>query len=303
MKGKDHLGSIHAFIVTAQLGSFTAAAERLRLTRSAVAKSVSRLEEGLGLKLFHRSTRRLSLTVDGEFYLCRCKEAFGILENAEAVLTEHLEKLSGRLRVDLPAAFGRQRVLPLLLEISQQHPSLSLAVTFSERFIDLIEEGVDFVVRIGELKDSSELIVRPLTTQKLVICAAPDYLARCGEPQSIEEIQLHQCLLGFRKDQAVIWYLKQPNGQAYYYTPPVGHEYGDGDALLAAALAGQGLCQLPQWLVGDDLAQGKLVEVLSQYSGYEIPIYILWPKSSHMLPKIRYTIDYLLQKAQNGVFD
>ncbi|MDW6003262.1 LysR family transcriptional regulator [Vibrio mangrovi] len=302
MKKKDNLSGIHAFMMTAQLGSFTAAADRLCLTKSAVAKSVGRLEERLGLKLFHRSTRRLSLTPDGEFYLNRCREALDILEHAESVLTEHIEKPSGRLRIDLPAAFGRKLVLPLLLEISQRHPALSLAVTFSERFVDLIEEGIDFVVRIGELKDSSELIVRPLTTQKLVICAAPDYLQRCGVPQSLDDISHHQCILGFRSEQAVVWNLKEADGQTRRYTPPVGHEYGDGDAMLAATLAGQGLCQLPKWLIDDYLERGELVEVLAQYSGYEVPIHILWPKSSHLLPKIRYTVDCLLQEAQKGIF-
>lgn len=302
MKNKDNLNGLYSFVTTAQLGSFTAAAERLAVTKSAVAKSVSRLEQRLGLKLFHRSTRRLSLTSDGEFYLCRCREALDILEHAESVLTEHIEKPSGRLRVDLPAAFGRKLVLPLLLEISESHASLSLAVTFSERFVDLIEEGIDLVVRIGELKDSSELIVRSLTTQKLVICAAPSYLERYGYPQIIEDVQQHKCLLGFRNEQAVVWSLKEPDGGTSQYTPPVGHEYGDGDAILQATLAGQGLSQLPRWLIEDHLNSDELVEVLIQYSGYEVPIHILWPKSSYLLPKTRYTVDFLLQQAGKGIF-
>ena len=301
MRRNDHLNSLYSFVTTAQLGSFTAAAERLGVTKPAVAKSVNRLEQMLGLKLFHRSTRRLSLTADGEFYLRRCREALDILEHAESVLTEHIEQPSGRLRVDLPAAFGRKLVLPLLLEISQRHPSLSLAITFSERFVDLIEEGIDFVVRIGELKDSSELIVRSLTTQKLVICAAPNYLEHHGYPQVIEDVQQHKCLLGFRREQAVVWSLKEPDGGTHQYAPPVGHEYGDGDAILQATLAGQGLSQVPRWLIEDHLSSGELVEVLTQYSGYEVPINILWPKSSYLLPKPRHTVDFLLQAADKAI--
>lgn len=170
MRKTDNLGGITAFVTTAQQGSFTAAAEQLGLTKSAVGKSVSRLEARLGLTLFQRSTRRLSLTPDGEAFLSRCQQAIDILEQAEAELTSHVIHPSGRLRVDLPSAFGRQRVLPLLLAITQRYPELSLTVTFSERFVDLIEEGIDLVVRIGELADSSGLVARRLTTQKLVIC-------------------------------------------------------------------------------------------------------------------------------------
>jgi len=302
MTKKDNFNGLYSFVTTAQLGSFTAAAERLGLTKSAVAKSVSRLEQKLGLKLLHRSTRRLSLTADGEFYLSRCREALNIMEHAESVLTQHIESPSGRLRVDLPAAFGRKLIMPLLLEISERHPSLSLSITFSERFVDLIEDGIDFVVRIGELKDSSELIVRSLTTQKLVICAAPTYLARHGNPKTIEDVQQHKCVLGFRHEQAVVWRLKEPDGSTRLYTPPVGHEYGDGDAILEATLAGQGLSQLPRWLIEDHLSRGELIEVLTQHAGYEVPIYLLWPKSSHLLPKTRYTVDFLLQEARKGTF-
>jgi len=302
MKNKDNLNGIFAFITTAQLGSFTAAAERLGLTKSAVAKSVSRLEERLGLKLFHRSTRRLSLTPDGELYLASCRKAVDILEHAESILSTHIEKPSGRLRVDLPAAFGRKLVLPLLLEISELNPELSLAISFNERYVDLIDEGIDFVVRIGELRDSSGLIARQLTTQKLALCASPKYVEKHGQPETVEDIDRHRCIVGFRTEQAIVWCLKEQDGSIRRFIPPVGHEYGDGDAMLCATLNGQGLCQLPRWLIQEHLNSGQLVEVLSQYSGCEVPIHILWPKSSHLMPKIRHTVDVLLKEAKKGTF-
>lgn len=209
MRRTDHLGGITAFVATAQQGSFTAAAEKLGLTKSAIGKSVSRLENRLGLKLFQRSTRRLSLTPDGERFLASCQSAIDILEQAEAELTSHTCQPSGRLRVDLPAAFGRQRILPILLDITRRYPELALTVTFSERFVDLIDEGIDLVVRIGELSDSSGLVARRLTTQKLVICASPDYLFNHGEPVSIDDLNHHQCVVGFRRNQPVSWLLKE----------------------------------------------------------------------------------------------
>ncbi|CAM7637222.1 LysR substrate-binding domain-containing protein [Enterobacter hormaechei] len=303
MRRTDHLGGITAFVTTAQQGSFTAAAEKLGLTKSAIGKSVSRLEDRLGLKLFQRSTRRLSLTPDGERFLTSCQSAIDILEQAEAEMTSHTCQPSGRLRVDLPAAFGRQRILPILLDITRRYPELALTVTFSERFVDLIDEGIDLVVRIGELADSSGLVARRLTTQKLVICASPDYLLYHGEPVSIDELNQHQCVVGFRRNQPVSWLLKESDGHINRLIPPPTHEFADGDAMLAATLADGGLSQLPLWLVGKYLDEGKLREVLPGHSGGEMPISALWPKSRQLLPKIRYAVDTLVRAAEDGLLD
>ncbi|WP_312665504.1 LysR substrate-binding domain-containing protein [Pantoea sp. CTOTU49201] len=303
MRKTDHLGGITAFVTTAQQGSFTAAAERLGLTKSAVGKSVSRLEDRLGLKLFQRSTRRLSLTPDGERFLNSCQNAIDILEQAEAELTSHILQPAGRLRVDLPAAFGRQRILPILLQITRKYPELALTITFSERFVDLIEEGVDLVIRIGELADSSGLVARRLTTQKLVICASPEYLLAHGEPVSVGELSQHQCVVGFRRNQPLSWLLRDGEGVITRFTPPPTHEFADGDAMLAATLAGCGLSQLPMWLVGQSLESGALREVLPGNSGGEMPISALWPKSRQLLPKIRYVVDTLVQAAAEGALD
>jgi DNA-binding transcriptional LysR family regulator len=303
MRKTDHLGGITAFVTTAQQGSFTAAAERLGLTKSAVGKSVSRLEDRLGLKLFQRSTRRLSLTPDGERFLNSCQNAIDILEQAEAELTSHILQPAGRLRVDLPAAFGRQRILPILLQITRKYPELALTITFSERFVDLIEEGVDLVIRIGELADSSALVARRLTTQKLVICASPEYLLAHGEPVTVGELSQHQCVVGFRRNQPLSWLLRDGEGVITRFTPPPTHEFADGDAMLAATLAGCGLSQLPMWLVGQSLESGALREVLPGNSGGEMPISALWPKSRQLLPKIRYVVDTLVQAAAEGALD
>lgn len=303
MRKTEHLGGITAFVTTAQLGSFTAASERLGLTKSAVGKSVKRLEDRLGLKLFQRSTRRLSLTPDGERFLLSCQHALDILEQAEAELTSHIARPAGRLRVDLPAAFGRQRILPVLLNITRRYPELALTVTFSERFVDLIEEGIDLVIRIGELPDSSGLVARRLTTQKLVICASPDYLIEKGEPETPDALSQHHGVVGFRRNQPVSWLLKEQDGRIKRYTPPPTYEFADGDAMLSAVLAGCGLSQLPLWLVGKYLHSGELKEVLSGHSGGEMPISALWPKSRQLLPKIRYVVDELLKAAADGLLD
>lgn len=303
MRSPDHLGSITAFVTTAQSGSFTAAAERLGLTKSAVGKSVARLEERLGLKLIQRSTRRLSLTPDGQRYLQSCQSALEVLDQAEAELSSHAALPAGRLRIDLPAAFGRKRVLPHLLKLAEACPALTLTVTFSERFVDLIEEGIDLVVRIGELADSSGLAARRLTTQKLVICAAPAYLARHGTPQTPQDLEAHRCIVGLRRGQPVSWLLREADGRLTRYIPPATHEFADGDAMLDAAIAGCGLSQLPLWLVCEALQRGTLRTVLTAHSGAEIPISALWPASRQMPPKIRHVVDALVAAAQQGALD
>ncbi|MBM6550056.1 LysR family transcriptional regulator [Marinomonas ostreistagni] len=298
MRKTDHFGSITAFVTTAQIGSFTGAAERLGLTKSAIGKSVARLEERLGLTLFHRTTRSLSLTPDGERYLASCQNALEILEHAEQELTSHIAKPAGRLRVDLPAAFGRQKILPILLEITQQYPELELTLSFSERFVDLIEEGIDLVVRIGELEDSSTLIARRLTTQKLVVVASPNYLAQHGTPKTPSDLTQHKTVVGFRRNQPVSWLLQNDEGRIAKFTPPATHEFADGDAMLVAVLNDAGVSQLPYWLVRDYVDAGKLVTILEDFAGGEMPINAVWPKGRQQVPKIRYVIDELVSAAQ-----
>lgn len=303
MRKTDHLSGIIAFVTTSQLGSFTAAAERLGLTKSAIGKSVKRLEERLELNLFHRSSRRLSLTSDGEEFLKSCQTALDILENAETELKSHTTKPSGRLRVDLPAAFGRQKILPLLLEMSRNHPQLFLTVTFSERFIDPIEEGIDLFIRIGDLVDSSGLVARQLTTQKLMLCASPAYIAQHGEPKSLEDIKDHKCIVGFNHNKPKAWLLRMDGIQVKRFVPPLVHELGDGDAMLASVLAGVGISQLPKWLVSKHILSGELMEVLATYADAEMPINVLWPKGQQLLPRCRYVVDQLLKAAESGAFD
>jgi DNA-binding transcriptional LysR family regulator len=233
LQKSETLGGITAFVTTAKCGSFTAAGEMLGLTKSAVGKSVARLEEHLGVTLFHRTTRRLSLTPEGERYLESCQNALDILQHAEQELTSQIARPSGRLRVDLPAAFGRKRILPILLEIVKRYPELSLTLSFSERFVDLMEEGIDLVVRIGELEDSSTLVARRLTTQKLVVCASSGYLNYHGVPETPQDISQHRTVVGFRRNQPVSWILKNKHGDLERFTPPATHEFADGDAIFA----------------------------------------------------------------------
>ena len=191
----DHLSGIVAFVEAARAGSFTLAAERMGLTKSAVGKSVSRLETRLGVKLFYRTTRKLSLTVDGEAFLASCKTALNEIIEAEAALKSEQGVPKGRVRIDMPAAYGRKILLPVLLEIASANPGLQLTLTFSDRLIDPVEEGIDLVIRFGILTDSAGLVSRRLMQQTLHVCASPTYLSRRGQPENrgrVEAARLHR---------------------------------------------------------------------------------------------------------------
>jgi DNA-binding transcriptional LysR family regulator len=258
-----------------------------------VGKSVSRLEERVGTKLLHRTTRRLTLTNEGEAYLETCLSVLGELDGAQKSLATGRSNPVGRVRIDLPAAFGRKHVMPILIELSLVHAALDFAVMFSERTIDVVDEGADLVVRIGNLDDDSDLVARQLGTQKLVICASPLYVQTHGQPQDAADLSTRDCIVGWRRKARPTWLLRDANGRTKLHEVKARHEFSDGDAMVDATLAGSGLCQLPTWLVGDHLRSGRLVAVLDRFAGAEMPIHALWPRSRYVHPKLRVVIDAL----------
>jgi DNA-binding transcriptional LysR family regulator len=291
MMDQGRFNGLAEFVETARTGSFTKAGATLGLTGSAVGKSVSRLEERLGIKLLHRTTRRLTLTHEGELYLQSCLRVFSELESTESGLTSGRSEPVGRLRLDIPAAFGRRHIMPTLAALSAKHPRLDLAVMFTERTVDIVEERVDLAIRIGTLDDDADLIARRLGTQRLLICASPGYIAKHGTPMSVDELSTRDCIIGWRRLAQPVWLVRDRSGSFIPKAIRVRHEFSDGEAMVAATLAGCGLCQLPTWLVADELQAGSLVSVLDQFTGAEMPIHAVWPRSDFMQPKLRVVID------------
>lgn len=289
----EPLNGIRTFLAAAKSGSFTAAAIELGIGKSAVGKSVARLEERLRVKLFHRTTRRLVLTVEGEAYFVTCTNALADIAAMEETLSSRSDIPSGRLRIDLPAAYGRTVILPVLLRMVQKYPGLQLTTTFSDHLIDPIEEAVDLLIRFGEVKDTTDLVARSLGTQKLVICASPSYLQLAGTPTSIASLAGHQCIVGYRRGQPLSWSLLDDQQTATRIAPPPTHQMGDGEAIVAAAIAGCGLCQLPASLVGDYISKGQLTPVLEEFAT-SIDVNLIWPKTKHVLPKVRRVVDELV---------
>lgn len=294
MKGpSDRFAGIDAFVAAANAGSFTTAAQALGLTPSGVAKSVTRLEARVSLKLLHRTTRKITLTPEGEAYLAACTRAIDELDAAETHLVPKDWVPQGRINVGLPGAFGRRHVLSGLLEMAARFDKLDLTVSFTERTVDLVQEGYDLSVRIGELGDDANLVAKRLGTQRLVICASPAYLEKHGPIHTPEELRHRDCIIGSRRQQKQTWLLRTREGRLIQQEINARHEFSDGEAMLAAGRAGCGIMQMPTWLVSDDLNRGALVPLLEDFAGGEMPIHVVWPKSHYLQPKVRAVIDML----------
>jgi DNA-binding transcriptional LysR family regulator len=300
MTQPTQLDGIITFVQAATRLSFTAAADQLGITKSAVGKSVARLEERLGTKLLHRSTRKLTLTPDGEAYLASCRHALEEIGSAEIALLAKNQQIAGRLRIDAPAAWGRQILLPILAKIAKRNPGLSLSLSLTDRIIDPVEESVDLAIRFGETKDTSGLITRKLTEQRSLIVASPEYIKQRGAPATIEDIQSHDCIVGFQRDIPTSWRVKAGDGSMFRVTPTATHEIGDGAAIVDAAVAGLGLAQMPSSLLEAHIKSGRLIPVLQEFTGAKIDISAVWPTTRHLLPRIRHVVEALAEEGRRG---
>jgi DNA-binding transcriptional LysR family regulator len=290
------LQGITAFVSAVEAGSFTVAAERLGLSKSAVGKSISRLEERLGVRLLERTTRSLNCTEAGETFYRTCIAVLSELGDAETRLEAHRGSVSGRLRVSLPISFGRRWVLPVLLELGRANQGLQLEVFFTDRHVDLVEEGFDLVVRLGEPDKSLGLSARFLGNQKWIVCAAPSYVARHGTPHSLDQLAKHECLVITNGNRPMSWQLVDERGNRTAVKVAGRHSISYGDATLDAAVAGIGIACVPSWLICDELHAGRLVRISSLKAAEHSPIHALWPRARDLLPRIRSSVDALVAR-------
>jgi len=281
------------FAIAAESPSFAEAAERLGITRSAVGKAIARLEERLGVRLFHRSTRNHGLTDEGRYLLARCSRTLEELRATEAELTGRAAEPVGELRIDLPELLGRERIVPILLKLAERHPALSLTITFNNRRVELIEEGFDLTVRIGDLDDSSALASRLLGHQDTLLCASTAYLARTGEPGTVEDLAGHMLLPEFRGGRSQPWPLVVPEGGPIKFPTDSRLRLGHVSAVLAAVTAGAGIGLLPHWLIANALRDGSLQRILPSLGTPRMAVSALWPHSRMLASKQRVVIDAL----------
>lgn len=292
----DKLDGVGVFVAVAEAGSFAMAAQRLGVTRSAVGKQVARLEQRLGVRLFHRTTRRQSLTDDGQSYYEHCVRALAELAAAEAGFESGRCEPSGRLRVSVPVLFGRHCVAPVLQALAQRHPALEVEVCFSDRIVDLVEDGFDLAVRVGPLPDTTALAARRLGVQHMSICAAPAYLARHGHPRSVADLDGHAGIAYVRAGRPMPWLLRGEDGAPVESRIASRLRFDDLQAIADAAIAGAGLAWLPCWLVAPALRDGRLALVSGDDAVVPADIHALWPHSRRLPLRVRVAIDALVEE-------
>lgn len=292
----DTLKDIPVFVASVEAGSFAQAAVRLHLSRSAVGKSIARLEERLGVRLFHRTTRSQRLTDNGALFYERCLRALEEIRGAESQLETGKHQVSGRLRVAVPVLFGRQCIAPLLIELAQEHPGLELEMSFSDRVVDLVEEGFDMAVRNGALADSSVLVARRLGEHRMVLCAAPDYLFKNGQPQTVDDLRQHTAINYTRAGRVLPWQLMDYDGTSRTFIPRSSLNMDDLQAICDAALAGHGLAWLPCWMVIKEIQQGDLVPLLKQAPDVRFDVHAVWQQTPHLPLRVRIAIDMLVKR-------
>ncbi len=291
----DRVTSMQVFVRVAALGSFSAAARALDLSQTMVTKHVAALEERLGVKLLHRSTRRLVLTEGGRTYLAACERILAEIEEAEASASLDRVEPRGTLRLNVPLTFGFRHIAPAIPAFNRLHPAVSFDLGLADRYVDLIEEGWDLAIRIGRLKDSS-LVARRLAVCRTVVCAAPSYLKEHGTPQSLDDLSRHNCL-GYTLPSAIGANRWTFGLDGETVVPVQGNlRANNGDALLAACLAGQGLIYQPTFIVGDSLRDGLLVPVLGGYPTYEPGIHAVLPSGRQAPAKVRAFIEFLARR-------
>lgn len=296
MHPSERLKGIDVFVSVVERGSFTAAAERLNLTSSAVSKSIARLEQRLQARLFVRTTRKLALTDAGTAFFDTCTRILADLEEVETQIGAEYVEPTGRVRIDLPASFGQLHALPVILDFIAGHQLLTPHISMSDHFVDLVEERIDIVVRIGGPNTWPQALGhRFLGAERLIFCASPAYLAKKGTPQTDADLAQHDRVVYGRADGGVnSWLFAGPDAAPLEQRVMPGRiAIGDAVGQVAAILAGLGIAQLPTWVVQDQIAQGLLVEVLPQLATDGLPINLVWLKSRQYLPKVKLLLEVL----------
>ncbi len=291
----DRITGMQVVVKVAATGGFSAAARELRLSQTMVTKHVAEIETRLGVTLFHRSTRRLTLTEAGSRYLESCTRILAEIEDAETEAGAGRAEPRGTLRVNAPVSFGMREIGPLLSEFLDKNPEVSIELGVNDRVVDLIDEGWDLAIRIGRLEDSS-LVARKLAPVRTVVCASPAYLQKHGAPRTIADLKAHNCLeytLG-----KIIVSRRWPFGRKADIVAEVNGNLraNNGDTLLMAACAGLGLIYEPTFIVGDHLRDGRLVPLALDHPPIEMGLYAVYPPQRAVPAKVRAFIDFLLER-------
>lgn len=289
----DRIQAMQIFIRVAEAGSFVRAAETLSLPSSTVTSTIKNLEKYLQVRLLNRTTRRVSLTPEGLQYLAQCREILALIEHTEASLADSNRRPRGRLRVDMPGGIAHFIVLPNLKDFYRLYPDIYLMIGVSDRQVDLVQEGVDCVIRTGELTDST-LVARPLGRFRWLTCASPDYLREYGIPETPEALSQHRAIHYFFGSGRRTNELRFIRGTEAFSVPVEGDTAVNETGLyIRLCLEGFGLAQLAENVISKNLQQGKLVEVLADWQPPSVPVTMLYPHQRFLSPAVRAFADWV----------
>ncbi|MEW5510802.1 LysR family transcriptional regulator [Pseudomonas antarctica] len=291
----DNLSGVIAFVKTAEALSFVGAARTLGISASAVGKNVARLEAELKVRLLHRSTRKVSLTAEGQMFYERSRKILDDLHDARAMLSHAMQAPRGKLRVSLPT-IGYRFLFPHMLAFRKAYPEIELELDFNDHLVDVIEEGFDVVIRSGGLADST-LMARKLGPFRFVLCASPKYLQANGRPQTLSDLEHHQCLrYRFATTGKIMDWTLSANPAMTQLRLPTALTLNNMEAMLKAAVDGHGIAYVPDFLAREALAQAQLDTVLDGHSDDQGQFWALWPSSRHLSPKIRVFVDFAAER-------
>jgi LysR family transcriptional regulator for bpeEF and oprC len=295
----DQLQGMRVFTRVAELGSFARAASLLDLSRAMASSYVAQLEKHLGTRLLHRTTRKVSVSPQGAVYLEHCKRILAEIDAADDQLRLARNQPQGKLRVDVPVAFGKYLLLPAIPRFTQRYPDISLEVRFNDRYVDIAAEHVDVAVRVGKVT-SPDIIAKRIAASRLLTCASPGYLAHAGMPRAPEDLRKHRLLGHLRGDanRPADWQFKQGDGTRSLRLP-MALSFNTVDALTISALEGAGLVQQLDLLVSGYLVEGRLVEVLREYSCEGPPLSVIYPRATQHLAKVRVFAEFAGELMRN----
>ena len=287
------------FVLTVEKGSLTAAADEIGLTPTMVGNHLRALEEHVGMRLINRTTRQQHLTEFGVRYYERCKDILSLVEDSQNIALQAKAEPQGKLRISLPHAFGFERFMPVVGDYMARYPKVTLDVIYTDREVDLLDEGFEAVVRIGKVPDAY-FVAKPLKPHSLVLCASPEYANRHGIPDTPDELEQHHCLTylyssGHFDDTSQEWHLKNSSGREYKVKPESRLKMNNGLALRQAAISGLGIALLPLILIDKDLKNGRLLSLMPEYQFPERPLHLLYLPERHGSPKLRSFVEFVLE--------
>jgi DNA-binding transcriptional LysR family regulator len=291
----DRLANMEAFVRVAETKSFSEAARRLRSSKSLISRQVAALEAELGVRLFHRTTRSLSLTEEGRGYHAQVTRILNEIAEANLSVSQSQAAPRGRLRVSAPMSFGVLHLAPAIRDFLTRYPEVELDLSLNDRYVDVVDEGFDLAIRIGRLTDSS-LVARKLARHRMILCASPAYLQQHGAPKDPNDLKRHQCLCYSTNSLAPEWTFATKDGKPWPVAIAGRLHANNGDVLRTASLQGLGITYLPSFIVGADVQASTLVSLLSEFVPTDTAIHAVYPHTRHLSPKVRAFIDFLAER-------